>query len=30
APCTSLPKPGEDARSGRWAGQSKTECGLHG
>ncbi|CRK55539.1 Phosphoadenylyl-sulfate reductase [thioredoxin] / Adenylyl-sulfate reductase [thioredoxin] [Alloactinosynnema sp. L-07] len=30
APCTALPKPGEDARSGRWAGQSKTECGLHG
>lgn len=30
APCTSKPRPGEDARSGRWAGQSKTECGLHG
>ena len=21
--------PGEDPRSGRWAGLSKTECGLH-
>ena len=21
--------PGEDARSGRWAGSTKTECGLH-
>jgi phosphoadenosine phosphosulfate reductase len=21
---------GADPRSGRWAGQSKTECGLHG
>lgn len=30
APCTSKPLPGQDARSGRWAGQSKTECGLHG
>ncbi|RJQ80490.1 phosphoadenylyl-sulfate reductase [Pseudonocardiaceae bacterium YIM PH 21723] len=30
APCTSKPKPGEDPRSGRWAGQGKTECGLHG
>jgi phosphoadenosine phosphosulfate reductase len=29
-PCTSKPLPGQDARSGRWAGQSKTECGLHG
>lgn len=28
-PCTSPVKPGEDARSGRWAGQSKTECGIH-
>ena len=30
APCTAKPLPGADARSGRWAGQSKTECGLHG
>ena len=22
-------KPGEDPRSGRWAGFDKTECGLH-
>ena len=22
-------KPGEDSRAGRWAGFSKTECGLH-
>ncbi len=29
APCTSLPLPGQGARSGRWAGQAKTECGLH-
>ena len=28
-PCTSPVKAGEDARSGRWAGQDKTECGLH-
>jgi len=28
-PCTSPVKPGEDARSGRWAGQAKTECGIH-
>lgn len=28
-PCTSLVQPGEDARSGRWAGQAKTECGIH-
>jgi phosphoadenosine phosphosulfate reductase len=27
-PCTSLPV-GADARSGRWPGQHKTECGLH-
>lgn len=25
-PCT---KPSEDGRSGRWAGQEKTECGIH-
>jgi phosphoadenosine phosphosulfate reductase len=30
APCTAKPLPGQDARSGRWAGQGKTECGLHG
>jgi phosphoadenosine phosphosulfate reductase len=30
APCTAKPLPGQDARSGRWAGQAKTECGLHG
>ncbi|MCV7433214.1 phosphoadenylyl-sulfate reductase [Mycolicibacterium bacteremicum] len=29
APCTSKPIEGADPRSGRWAGQSKTECGLH-
>ena len=29
APCTSKPAPGSDPRSGRWAGASKTECGLH-
>ncbi|WP_265515991.1 phosphoadenylyl-sulfate reductase [Nitratireductor luteus] len=28
-PCTEPVKPGEDARSGRWAGQAKTECGIH-
>lgn len=27
--CTRKPMPGEDARSGRWAGDAKTECGLH-
>jgi phosphoadenosine phosphosulfate reductase len=30
APCTRKPLSGEDKRSGRWAGQAKTECGLHG
>ncbi len=30
APCTAKPAPGADPRSGRWAGSSKTECGLHG
>jgi phosphoadenosine phosphosulfate reductase len=30
APCTAKPLPGQDARSGRWAGSAKTECGLHG
>ena len=29
APCTSRPNQGEDPRSGRWQGRSKTECGLH-
>lgn len=28
-PCTKPVKPGQDPRSGRWAGQEKTECGLH-
>ena len=28
--CTRKPGAGEDARAGRWAGTSKTECGLHG
>jgi phosphoadenosine phosphosulfate reductase len=28
-PCTSKVADGEDPRSGRWAGQDKTECGLH-
>ncbi|CAB4362578.1 unannotated protein [freshwater metagenome] len=28
-PCTRPVAPGEDARSGRWAGDTKTECGLH-
>lgn len=28
-PCTRPVAPGEDPRSGRWAGTSKTECGLH-
>ena len=27
--CTRKPLAGEDARSGRWAGEAKTECGLH-
>lgn len=27
--CTQKPKPGGDARSGRWAADGKTECGLH-
>ncbi|WP_182357637.1 phosphoadenylyl-sulfate reductase [Tomitella gaofuii] len=29
APCTAKPLPGSDPRSGRWAGSTKTECGLH-
>jgi len=28
-PCTSRSNAGEDARAGRWRGQSKTECGIH-
>lgn len=28
-PCTKKVAPGEDPRSGRWAGRDKTECGLH-
>ncbi len=28
-PCTRKVAPGEDPRAGRWAGTSKTECGLH-
>ncbi len=28
-PCTARVAPGEDARSGRWAGREKTECGIH-
>ena len=28
-PCTRRVTPGQDARAGRWAGLSKTECGLH-
>ncbi|MCQ6563680.1 phosphoadenylyl-sulfate reductase [Paenibacillus mendelii] len=27
--CTRQVMPGEDPRAGRWAGQVKTECGLH-
>nr|WP_020660942.1 phosphoadenylyl-sulfate reductase [Amycolatopsis benzoatilytica] len=30
APCTARVEAGADPRSGRWAGQAKTECGLHG
>jgi phosphoadenosine phosphosulfate reductase len=29
ATCTLKPRPGEDKRSGRWAGLDKTECGIH-
>jgi phosphoadenosine phosphosulfate reductase len=28
-PCSSRTAPGEDARSGRWRGRAKTECGIH-
>jgi phosphoadenosine phosphosulfate reductase len=27
--CTRAVRPGEDERAGRWAGSTKTECGLH-
>ncbi len=30
APCTRRVEPGDDPRSGRWAGLAKTECGIHG
>jgi phosphoadenosine phosphosulfate reductase len=29
-PCTSRTQEGESPRAGRWRGQSKTECGIHG
>lgn len=29
APCTQPVNAGEDPRAGRWAGLSKTECGIH-
>jgi phosphoadenosine phosphosulfate reductase len=28
-PCTKAVAPGDDPRSGRWAGKAKTECGIH-
>lgn len=28
-PCTRPVDPGESARSGRWAGRAKSECGIH-
>ncbi|MFC6285856.1 phosphoadenylyl-sulfate reductase [Nocardioides sp. GCM10027113] len=28
-PCTRRVAPGDDPRSGRWAGTGKTECGIH-
>jgi 3'-phosphoadenosine 5'-phosphosulfate sulfotransferase (PAPS reductase)/FAD synthetase len=28
-PCTRRVRDGEDARSGRWTGFGKTECGIH-
>jgi phosphoadenosine phosphosulfate reductase len=28
-PCSSRTSPDEDARSGRWRGRAKTECGIH-
>lgn len=29
APCTRATLPGEASRAGRWAGQARTECGIH-
>ena len=29
SPCTTKVAPGQDARSGRWQGWDKTECGIH-
>ena len=29
-PCTRPTAPGADKRAGRWSGNAKTECGLHG
>ena len=29
SPCTRAVAPGEDARSGRWSGWDKVECGIH-
>ena len=29
SPCTSVVRPGEDPRAGRWRGWEKTECGIH-
>ena len=29
SPCTTKVAPGEDARSGRWKGWDKVECGIH-
>ena len=28
-PCTKKPTDPNDPRSGRWAGEDKTECGIH-
>ncbi|MDO8295860.1 MAG: phosphoadenylyl-sulfate reductase [Caulobacter sp.] len=28
-PCTKAVEEGQDVRAGRWAGQDKTECGIH-
>ena len=28
-PCTRPVQAGKDSRSGRWAGQARTECGIH-
>jgi phosphoadenosine phosphosulfate reductase len=29
-PCTAPVRAGDDMRAGRWAGRTKTECGIHG